>query len=178
MEVSFMKKIIFIIIIIIVLPAQSFCAWDTGVTKTGDFIYAATVNDSGNLLGVYCSTTTSDCLWLLGLTTACKEDSKYPTLANSETGAGYIEVYCSAQLENGMYRYVFSNFDQITDIISKNLIVGFALPLQGDQFKVVRFDLSGSNRAISKVLEAAVEIDKNKSSSKTSKTTGTKDQNL
>jgi hypothetical protein len=154
--------------------AQSSDTWTTGVTDSGEMLYAATINDSGNLLGEYCSPSTGNCIWLLGMSTACKEGDQYPILANSDAGAAHIMVYCSAKLDNGLYRYVFTEFDSINNIVTKGLRVGFAVPLQADQFRVVRFDLSGSNRALALMLEAAQKAQKKP----TSKPTGTRDQDL
>jgi len=154
--------------------AQSFGTWTTGVTDSGEMLYAATVNDSGNLLGQYCSSSTGNCIWLLGMSTACKEGDQYPVLANSDAGAAHIMVYCSAKLDNGLYRYVFTEFDSINHIVTKGLRVGFAIPLQADQFRVVRFDLGGSNRALALMLEAAQKAQTKPSS----KATGTRDQDL
>ncbi|MEE9913633.1 MAG: hypothetical protein K4571_18125 [Deltaproteobacteria bacterium] len=174
-----MKRLLFTIAIIaIVFPctshAQSFGVWHSGVTDTGDAFYAATINDSGNLLGQYCYPSKGNCIWLLGMRTACEEGAQYPVLANSDAGSSHINVYCSAKLDNGMYRYVFSEHDAIDKIITKGLKVGFAVPLQSDQFRVVRFDLNGSSRAITKMLNL-VEKAQNKSSLKE---TGTRDQDL
>lgn len=170
-----MKNLLFAIIIIIVLPIQSFGAWTTGITNEGNLYYAATVNDSGNLLGEYCSPDTGDCIWILGIASACKEGDQYPVLGNSDVGSAHITVYCSAKLDNGLYRYVFSKFDDINDLIIKGLKVGFAIPLQADQFRVIRFDLGDSNRAINAMNAAVVEQTKKKV---TPKTSGTKDELL
>lgn len=155
--------------------AQSRDEWFTGVTDSGDkLFYAATMNESGNILGQYCDPSTGNCIWLLGMSTVCKEGDQYPVLANSDASSAHILVYCSARLDNGHYRYVFTEFDVINNIVMKGVRVGFAVPLQADQFRVVRFNLSGSNRAIASMRAAAEKIQKKSSS----KSTGTKDQDL
>lgn len=156
------------------LPAQTFGEWSAGITDSGELLYAITVNDSGNLLGQYCVPATGSCIWLLGMSAACKEDDQYPILANSDAGAVHIMVRCDAKLEKGLYRYVFTDFDTVNGIITKGLRIGFAVPLQTDQFRVVRFDLSGSRRAITLMRTAAEEAHKKS----TLKKTDTKDQNL
>ena len=62
-----------------------------------------------------------------------------------------IEVVCRGKLDNGMYRYVFTDFEQIDDTVKKASRIGFAVPLAGDQFRVIRFDLMGSNEAIAAI---------------------------
>ncbi|MGB4294144.1 MAG: hypothetical protein WBJ16_00725 [Smithellaceae bacterium] len=175
-----MRQLLLLSIIVIILSvhytvqAESFGEWFTGITDSGELIYATTINDSGNLLGQYCAPSTGNCVWLLGMSTACKEDDQYPVLANSDVGAVHITVRCDAKLDKGLYRYVFTDFDIMNNIVTKGLRVGFAVPLQADQFRVVRFDLNGARRAIT-LMRAAAEEAHQKASSKTS---GTKDQNL
>ncbi len=124
-------------------------AWSAGRTSEGDGTYAATMNDSGNILGQYCNNGT--CVYLLGIKTSCKTGDKYPALVNSNISALSVEVICRGKLDNGMYRYVFADFDQMDEVVKKASQVGFAVPLAGDQFRVIRFDLMGSNEAIAAI---------------------------
>jgi hypothetical protein len=133
--------------------AQTFGSWAVGVS--GSSLYAATVNDSGNLLGQYCFPADGSCFWLLGMKTSCNEGDRYPVLANSDAGASHMEVLCSAKLDNGMYRYVFTDFDKVDAILSKGSRVGFAIPLDGDQFRVVRFNITDSNSAVARMKTTA-----------------------
>lgn len=172
------RTMLFLLAVIILiwnerLHAQSFGAWVTGITSDETSIYAGTVNDSGNVFGQYCALATGNCVWLLSMSTACKEGEAYPVLANSDTVATHLFVYCNAKMDNGSYRYIFSDFDSINNIVTKALRVGFAVPLQSDQIRVVRFDLSGSNRAITQ-MRSALASQMNSSS----KTSGTRDQDL
>jgi len=54
-----------------------------------------------------------------------------------------------------VYRYVFANFDSVTGAIIKSTRIGFAVPLRGDEFQVVRFDLTGATAAIPAMRAAA-----------------------
>jgi hypothetical protein len=120
-------------------------------------LYAATVNDSGNLLGQYCNTANSTCFWMIALKTGCKAESKYPILVNSDIGAHSLEVYCGGEIKNGYHRYFFTNFDAIDNLVKNSTRIGFAAPLQGDQFQVVRFSLSGARATIDRMRAAAAE---------------------
>ena len=135
--------------------AQS-SSWTTGVTDSKDTLYAATVNDSGNVFGEYCKVKDGSCVWLLGMSSACKEGDQYPVLANSDAGSVPVTVYCSAKIAEIGFRYVFTDFKAIDSIVTEAIRVGFAVPLQGDQFRVLHFDLSGSTRAI-KQLQAELQ---------------------
>src|SRR5688572_18151180 len=55
----------------------AFRDWNTGRTTNGSALYAATANDSGNVLGQYCYGE-EQCIYLLGMRTSCKEGNRYP----------------------------------------------------------------------------------------------------
>lgn len=133
----------------------TFVDWSTGITSTGNALFAATVNDSGNVLGQYCYPGEGSCIYLLGMRTSCKEGSKYPVLVNSDKGSLQVQVLCSGRQQGNLYEYVFTEFDKIDDVVMTAYRVGFAVPLEGDQFTVIRFSLIGSNEAVAKLLENA-----------------------
>ncbi|HEX4879692.1 MAG TPA: hypothetical protein VFV39_07605 [Limnobacter sp.] len=154
-----MKNVVVILASIILNPlaqAANFGSWFNDITNSGDAVFSATMNDSGNLLGQYCYLEQGNCVWLLGMDTACKEGDKYVVLANSDTGAAHISVYCGGQLKSGTYQYIFSEFDAVDNIVKEGARVGFAVPLQRDNFRVVRFDLKGSKQAIT-AMQTAVQ---------------------
>jgi hypothetical protein len=132
-------------------------SWFVDVGESGGFIYAATVNDSGNFFGQYCYPRDSSCMWFLGMNIICKEGEKYPVLINSDDGASQLEVLCTGIINKTIYRYAFTNFDAVDNIVKRGLRVGFAFPLQSDQFKIVRFNLDGSSHAVTVMRELASE---------------------
>lgn len=124
------------------------------------FLYAATINDAGSVFGQYCFPAEGKCLYLIGLRTRCEAGHDYLALANTDAGAQTFEIYCNGELANGRYQYVFKNFDDIDQLVKQGRRVGFALPMQGDEFKVVRFSLRGASNAITgmrRVAERLVE---------------------
>jgi hypothetical protein len=140
-----------------IVPAQSqtFGSW-TSSTTSREYVSAFTQNDSGNAFGQWCYPNRGSCIWMLGLRTACVEGSQYPVLVNSDSGSASLRVYCDGVLPSppGMYRYVFTSFDSITTPVVNSKRIGFAFPLQGDEFTVVRFDLDGVTSAL-RVMRAA-----------------------
>jgi hypothetical protein len=116
---------------------ESYGSWGVGFTDDRSSLYAATVNDSGDLLGQYCEPSDGSCMWLLGLSTKCDTGHEYPILANSDTGASQLDIVCGGQLHNGTYKYAFKNFDDIDSLVKHAERIGFAMPMQGDQFRVV-----------------------------------------
>lgn len=163
-----------------IAQAADFGSWFSDITTSGEAVFSATMNDSGNLLGQYCYLEQGNCVWLLGMDTACKEGDKYVVLANSDTGAAHISVYCGGQLKTGTYQYIFSEFDAVDNIVKEGSRVGFAVPLQRDNFRVVRFDLKGSKQAIV-AMQTAVQRAAEKAAERSSrqrnqsKSKGTKD---
>jgi hypothetical protein len=126
--------------------AEIIGSWQTDAFSEG--VYAATLNDSENLIGQYCYPDQGSCLWLLGLKTRCESGHEYPILANSDVGAREVTVRCGSRLESGLYQYVFTNFDAIDEIVKGSSRLGFAVPLADDQFRVIRFSLDGARAAI------------------------------
>lgn len=135
---------------------SSFGDWQAGVTDDRSTMYAYTTNDSGDMFGEWCSVTTGNCTWMLGLTTACEQESSYPVLANTDTGAAPLNIKCGGKIEDSeLSRYQFTSFKDVEKLLKGGHRVGIALPMQGDQFRVVRFSLKGSSAATS-AMEAAV----------------------
>ena len=133
----------------------TFGNWSTGRTSSGSGFYAATVNDSGHLLGRYCFAGKS-CVYLLGIATACTKGDRYPVLVNAPTGAKTLEVYCNGPLEGGSkHQYVFSAFDEVEQLVHRGIRIAFALPIDGVAFTIVPFSLIGSREAIAVMTAAA-----------------------
>jgi|GEM_PF-1833401 len=116
--------------------------------------FAATLNESGNAFGQYCFVGEGQCVYLLGIRTSCEKGSTYPVLMNSDSGSGPYSVYCNGPLDSGLYQYIFTEFEKIDGITKTANKIGFAFPLQGDQFQVIRFSLFGSNEAIKEMRDS------------------------
>jgi hypothetical protein len=148
------------------------------VTTDPTMMYAVVFNDSGALFGQYCYPDKGTCLWLISISTQCEKDHKYPVLANSDGdgGAMQLTIQCQGSIggegKDAKYAYVFTDFDSVTSLLKNGKRVGFTIPLQSDQFKVVRFNLQGAEKAISQMRDKASEaMDESKSKN-------TKDQDL
>ncbi len=128
---------------------QVFGHWVADTTNRA-YLYASTQNDSGHVLGQWCYPADGQCFWLLGIRAGCEQGERYPVLVNSDSGSYSLEIYCNGPLASapGMYRYVFTEFDRITNPVMSSTRIGFAMPLKGDQFSVIRFDLNGAGAAL------------------------------
>lgn len=121
---------------------------DWTVSSTTNGMYAATTNDSGEVLGEFCYYSSKTCQWEIGMHTACKNDLDGIVLANSESAATPLEVGCTGELQDSpLYSYVFKNWQNLESAIHDSSRVGFAVPLASDQFTVVRFSLVGRSDA-------------------------------
>jgi len=131
--------------------AQTFGDWAVDKSTSATTLAALTVNDSGDVFGQFCFLGEGSCVWIIALTTGCKEGTKAPVVVNSDAGAVQLEITCGGQLPPGAYGYgyVFTNFDQVDNLVKAATRVGFAIPLEADQFGVVRFSLRGASAAIS-----------------------------
>ena len=160
--------------------SQPFGSWSAGQMSEGEGLFAATSNDSGNVLGQYCVWNKDSCFYIIAFKTACELNSEYPVLVNADTGALPLRIRCDGVLTggsvNGFYRYVFTDFKTVDRLVKEATNVGFALPLQKDEFRVIRFDLNGSNEAIAHMRTAATASAPQARA--TRPTRGTRDQRL
>ena len=118
-------------------------------------VYAVSLNESGHGLGQFCSAA-HDCEWSIGTKTRCDSGTTVPILANSDAGAVQLEIRCDGSSTDGrVFSYTFTNFEQVDNLVRRSVRIGFALPLQDDQFRVIRFDVRGSAAALSAMRSAA-----------------------
>lgn len=117
---------------------------------------AGTSNESGETFGQACYVGERKCYWLLGLKRPCNPGAAHSVLANSDAGASTFRINCMGPSEEkGLYRYSVNEFDAIDSFVANATKVGFALPLQGDQFALTRFDLTGSKAVVDAMRQAA-----------------------
>lgn len=126
--------------------------WSSDSLNDG-FIYSASTNDDGHILGQYCYFESDNCFYILAFDTSCEKGSAgYIGIANSELDARNVEFECLGILEGRLYGYIFKDFESIQEVVLQANKVGIAFPLQEDRFKVIRFSLIGSNEAIDGML--------------------------
>lgn len=127
--------------------------WSVGVLKGNAGAYAATVNDSGGLLGQYCYREQGACVWLVANDAACEAGNRYRVLVNSDSGAASLEVLC-VNLE-GKTRFAFTDFEAIDAIVRNARRLGLAFPMENGHFQITRFSLDGAARAVAIMREVA-----------------------
>lgn len=154
---SFARGIIALVSLLFTLRADAqtrqFGAWAAGVLDGAEGVFAATVNDSGGILGQYCFQELGSCMWLLANDTSCEAGAKYPVLVNTDSGATSTSIRCVDV--DGKARYVFETFDVIDDAVRSASWFGIAFPMQSGRFQVSRFSMQGASQAVSIMRKAA-----------------------
>ena len=111
-------------------------------------LYAATGNSAGQMLMQFCDANEGSCLYAVGFDTTCNEGATHPALVNTDETTASITLHCGKKLKDGTNLMFIENFDQIDGIIREARRIGFALPMQGDEFQAVRFSLKGAVAAL------------------------------
>ena len=149
-----------------------------GDFKVGDWVWnvddpevqlAGTTNDDGHILTQLCYPESGNCIYAVGFDTNCTEGNSYPALVNADTGADSMKFVCGGELKDGTHLMVAEDFDQIDKVIRKSNRIGFALPMEGDAFKAVRFSLRGSSDALDAMRKVAERASKNSPGTDTKK---------
>jgi hypothetical protein len=137
------------------LPARAQVIGDWVVdTKSQSAYSAVTVNDSGHTFGEFCDLEEGNCLWLIEMSSSCDEGAKTPVVANSDGSAANLELLCMGRLDGGNYAYAFTDFDRVDNLVRHSNRIGFAIPLGGDDFQMIKYDVHGAAAALSTMLAA------------------------
>jgi hypothetical protein len=138
-------------------------AWATQAVSVKDWLFqdngssgaeAWTVNDSGSQIGVVCFGKSNCIAYFVSDSGTCQDDSKYPALLNSASGALALTTVCKKiESQTGKPRFVLviNEFNAVLDSILKDHNLGIVIPMASGMFKVARFSLEGSNEALAAV---------------------------
>lgn len=127
----------------------TFGHWLVATSADGRDVYAATVNDRGEIFGEFCNYHSASCRWLLTVRTPCRFGDVYPILANSKSGANPIAIFCTGALGRSAFGMALMNRRKLEASIERSPRVGFAVPLAGGGFSVAQFQLEGRVQATS-----------------------------
>jgi len=120
-----------------------------------EMFYAGTGNSAGQMLMQLCDISEGSCMYAVGLETTCSEGAAHPALVNTDETAASITLHCGKKLKDGSNLMFIEDFDQIDGIIRDARRIGFALPMEGDEFKAVRFSLKGAVQALDAMRKVA-----------------------
>ena len=137
------------------LPARAQVIGDWVVDVKSQNAYSAvTVNDSGHTFGEFCDLDEGNCYWLIEMSSSCDEGTTSAVLGNSDGAAVNLELLCVGRLEGGSYAYAFRDFDRVDKLVRHSDRVAFAVPLGGDEFRMVKYSLRGTVDALAVMLAA------------------------
>jgi hypothetical protein len=123
---------------------QVFKDW-TVLATGGDTISAVTRNDSGRVLGIFC--TSAGCIWVVTAGMQCSEGSEYTVLINADAGATPTETDC-VRVDGSTWGLRFQDAQVLETALATSTRVGIAVPLASGAFHVVRFSMAGGEQAV------------------------------
>lgn len=137
--------------------------WTVDSFNDRSAMFAATMNDSGLLLAQICYIESANCLWAITTKSRCVNGAEYPVLVNGTTGAIPVTMKCDGPAgTDGGYRYFFTEFESLDRALRSSTNIGVAMPLEGDQFRVSRFNLSGMISALDRMRDSVLRIRTNR----------------
>jgi hypothetical protein len=111
-----------------------------------DSVLAGTTNDSGRMFGKICYVSNQNCVWVMSVSDRCENGATYPGLVNADSGGWPVTMQCIGNAKEGQF-LMFEEYDKMQTISANDPAIGIALPMQGGNFKVLRFSLNGSQEA-------------------------------
>ena len=122
--------------------------------------FSAATFSAGNILAYRCYPEEQKCKHSLNANIKCKANSLIPLLVSSNSGAfsttGICDFAKGDTEEGSIYEFIFSNFDEIHEVFKNDQYISIAVPMEAGVFKVIRFDLEGSSKAMEYVDKNAV----------------------
>lgn len=131
------------------IPSIDFDDWAVIRSSDGKDLLAVTANDAGHAIAFRCFASTKNCIHAINVDVICDDGDKYPVLINSDLAALSMDAVCS---KNGdRHELLLTKYDDIHTILLKGNDIGFAIPMGSGLFKVSRFSLKGSDKAMNLV---------------------------
>jgi hypothetical protein len=130
-----------------------FGEWYAGENSSG-VMFALTLNAGGNALAQSCKpaagTDNSRCVWEVLVSEPCKLGDEIPVLGNAMQLASSLRLRCGGPVgtSRDRYHYYFTDFERAQALINGGDSVAFAIPTDGDEFRIVRFRTDGMVDAI------------------------------
>jgi hypothetical protein len=132
--------------------------WQAGVMTDNEGVYAGVTNDSGAILGRYCTFKDDSCVWMLVNDMGCKPANQYPALATAKTSAHVSLVCAGLNPARTQHRYFLKPYDTVDGLVGEGGVLGVAMVAESGNFRVFRFDLRGAKA----ILEQADAIYRNR----------------
>ncbi len=127
--------------------------WTVGTGDSGE-TYMVTENEAGVLFGQWCGSDADSCYFQVMSTTRCGPDFESPVILNADGGAQATTLACKGTATfrgKTLYRYRVTPYAQARKIIQRGPRLGIVIPVEGDNFRLLRFPLDGAAEALSRV---------------------------
>lgn len=149
-----MKRLFATLLLLCSLPAgaQQYQDWYVEAVDANT-VAASTRNGSGSILLKTCYVDTQQCAWMLNTDTDCENGGVYPAIANSASGSRAFQLTCIGEKKLTQL-LIFNDYEGFEAVSRNDPLVGIAFPMQGGQFRVLRFSLAGSVAATAAAEEA------------------------
>jgi hypothetical protein len=131
--------------------SQTFGDWGAGTAEDGT-PNIFTMNNSDALFGKYCDAESQKCFWLIASPeVTCEPGHEAAALVSSDLGTFSVTLDCAGptKLQTKTYwRWTLSNPDDFDSVAEKSNTLGIAVAMENGNFRVFRFPMSGSERAL------------------------------
>jgi hypothetical protein len=114
-----------------------------------DMRIASTTNSAGATAGVACFVKRSECQAYIAPNFTCAQNAMVPMMINSAVGAYPLITRCEHIDE--LHLLVIDEFDSAIEAFQSGGEIGFALPMQSGEFRVLRFSTIGATLAVKEV---------------------------
>lgn len=132
----------------VMAQTTKFGEWRVGRINDGTGVYAATINDSGNVFGKYCYASDRMCYWTIIANVRCEVGSNYPALINGQTASVHVKTTCLREVDENNFTQVIHPFDDVESQVTKSNLIGLAVPMESGAFRVFRWSTDGAMKAI------------------------------
>ncbi|MGB0662768.1 MAG: hypothetical protein ACPGMR_03155 [Pontibacterium sp.] len=152
-----MKGIMYCIIFLSLLSLTAEAAstkWLWSNSDNKNMFFAATTTEAGRFFGQFCYLDSNTCHYKMRVDLPCTVGQEYPVLVNTDIGARHLAVICFGNTTKGAI-LDFNNFDMIDELVKSASVIGIAIPVENNRFKVFRFSLIGSAKTIKEMLARA-----------------------
>ncbi len=111
-----------------------------------DYIAVTGIDDYSKMLGYRCYADSQECAHILVADITCENEADTPLLINSDHSALAMNAICVDAGDS--HELLLTDFENTHTILLEANVVGFAIPMESGQFKVIRFSLQGSRKAM------------------------------
>lgn len=148
---------------------QDYIEFKDWISMSSDtFNMAITMNEEESLLGQYCYFKSKKCIYQITIHIECDEGGDYPALLVVKSGSQALDLLCVTS-DSQSSTFAVIGFDEFDQVIRGQSRIGIAVGMADERFKVSRFSLKGSVKAIDHMRLGTVRLIENRPDNKSEK---------